>query len=191
MKYILSTLTLLVSIVIFAQKPCDFSTNVVDSIGSYKTTKEYLVYEKNFADNSTYLFGSFVLSDATALFNIQLIEKSKNFIKARCFESNSKIYIQLLNNKIITLTHTNEESCGTLLRDDKGINNRILSGYFSINKADCDVLKQSPVSFIRIKFATDVNDFIFRKEFKSELNGEIYQPESYFMDFLHCLEVKN
>jgi hypothetical protein len=191
MKYILSTITLLVSIAIYAQKPCDFSTNVVDSIGSYKTTKEYLVYEKNFAGNATYLFGSFVLSDATALFNIQLIEKSSDFIKAKCFETNSKIYIQLLNNKIITLTHTNEESCGTLLRDDKGLNNRILSGYFSINKADYDVLKQSPVSFIRIKFATDVNDFIFRKEFKSELNGEIYQPESYFMDYLHCLEVKN
>ena len=150
-----------------------------------------MVYEKNFAGNATYLFGSFVLSDATALFNIQLIEKSSDFIKAKCFETNSKIYIQLLNNKIITLTHTNEESCGTLLRDEKGLNNRILSGYFNINKTDYDVLKQSPVSFIRIKFATDVNDFIFRKEFKSELNSEIYQPESYFMDYLHCLEVKN
>ena len=191
MKYILCTLVFLVSIATFAQKPCDFSTNVVDSIGSYKTTKEYLLYEKNFAGNATYLFGSFVLSDDTALINIQLIEKSTDFIKAKCFESNSKIYIQLLNNKIITLTHTNEESCGTLLRDDKGLNNRILSGYFSINKGDYDVLKQSPVSFIRIKFATDVNDFIFKKELKSELTGEIYQPESYFMDYLHCLEDKN
>ena len=101
MKYILCTILFFISIATFSQKPCDFSTNVVDSIGSYKTTKEYLVYEKNFAGNATYLFGSFVLSDNNALFNIQLIEKSTNFIKAKCFDINSKIYIQLINNKII------------------------------------------------------------------------------------------
>lgn len=191
MKFLGSIIFLLTITSTFAQKPCDFTTNVVDSIGSYKTTKEYLFYEKNFGGNSTYIFGSLILTDEKALFNLQLIEKSANFIKAKCLDRNSKIFLQLNNNKIITLSFASEESCGTLIRDDKGLNNRILSGYFNINKADYENLKQSQISFIRIKFAPDTADFVMRKEFKSELNGEVYEPESYFIDFAHCLESKN
>jgi hypothetical protein len=191
MKYFFSGITFLIVFFGYAQKPCDFSTNVVDSLGSYKTTKEYLLYEKNFAGNSTYLFASFVLADDKPLFNLQLIEKSADFIKVKCFDKNSKVYVQLNNNKIVTLSFVNEESCGTLLRDDKGLNNRILTGYFSISNLDYAELKKSAVSFIRIKFSTDVSDYIFKREFKSELNSEVYEPESYFINYLHCLEAKN
>ncbi len=191
MKYFSCFIFLLTVTANFGQKPCDFTTNVVDSIGSYKTTKEYLLYEKNFGGNATYIFGSFILTDEKALFNFQLIEKSAEFIKAKCLDKNSKIFVQLNNNKIITLSFASEESCGTLVRDDKGLNNRILSGYFNINKADYGNLKESQISFIRIKFVPDTADFVMRKEFKSELNNEVYQPESYFMDFIHCLESTN
>ncbi len=191
MKYFFSTITFLFVFCGYAQKPCDFSTNVVDSLGSYKTTKEYLLYEKNFAGNSTFLFASFILADEKPLFNLQLIEKSADFIKIKCFDKSSKIYVQLANNKIVTLSFVNEESCGTLVRDDKGLNNRILTGYFSISKMDYVELKNSAVSFIRIKFSTDASDYIFKREFKSELNNEVYEPESYFINYLHCLEAKN
>lgn len=175
----------------FAQKPCDFTTNVVDSIGSYKATKEYLVFEKNFAGKSTYIFNSIVISDDTAILNVQFIEKSLDFIKVKCLDKNSRLYLQLENNKIITLAHTNEEICGSMVRDDKGMNNRVLTGYFKFRKEDYSDLKQYPVSFIRVKFAGDVEDFITRKAIKSELDGALYEPDSYFMNYLHCIEAKN
>ncbi len=174
-----------------AQKPCEFTANVVDSIGKYKTTKEYLLYEKNFGGNATYIFSSFVVTDNKALVHLQLIEKSSEFIKVKCFDKNSRIYVQLNDNKIVTLSLVDEESCGTLVRDDKGLNNRILTGYFSINSQDYAVLKKSKVSFIRVKFSAETADFILKKEFTSELNSEVYQPESYFIDYLHCLDEKN
>lgn len=191
MKYLVCLIFFLTVTSNFAQKACDFTTNVIDSIGSYKTTKEYLLYEKNFAGNATYLFGSLIITDEKSLFNFQLIEKSADFIKAKCLDKNSKIFLQLNNNKIITFSFASEESCGTLVRDEKGLNNRILSGYFNINKADYENLKQAQISFIRVKFAPDVADFVMRKEFKSELNNEVYLPESYFINFAHCLESKN
>lgn len=191
MKYLIFSMAFLFSTLTFAQKPCDFTTNVVDSIGSYKATKEYLVFEKNFAGKSTYIFNSIVISDDTAILNVQFIEKSLDFIKVKCLDKNSRLYLQLENNKIITLAHTNEEICGSMVRDDKGMNNRVLTGYFKFRKEDYSDLKQYPVSFIRVKFAGDVEDFITRKAIKSELDGALYEPDSYFMNYLHCIEAKN
>ena len=174
-----------------AQRPCDFSVNVIDSIGTYKSTKEYMVYEKNFAGNSSYVFYSIIIADGTPTLNVQFIEKSNGFIKAKCLDKNSKIYIQLTNGKIVTLLHINQESCGTLIRDDKGFNNRITSGYFMFRSDDFKDLKSAAISFVRVKYATDTEDFIFRKAFKSEMNGELYEPENYFVNYFHCLEDNN
>ena len=49
MKQLLLTIFTISTFSLFAQKQCDYSTNVVDSIGSYKVTKEYMISEKNFA----------------------------------------------------------------------------------------------------------------------------------------------
>jgi len=191
MRFLLFCATFLFSFCATAQRPCDFSVNVTDSTGSYKSTKEYLVYEKNFAGNSTYVFSSFVISDGMPILNIQFLEKSSNFIKARCFDKNAKLYVQLNNGRIVTLLHIDKEDCGSLVRDDKGMNNRIVSGYFMFRKDDFKELKSSPVSFIRIKYTTETEDYIFRKAIKSEMNGELYEPENYFLNYFHCLEEKN
>ena len=148
MKYLLFSIASLYATLTFSQKPCDFTTNVVDSIGSYKATKEYLMYEKNFAGNSSYVFTSIVISDGTPILNVQFLEKSNDFIKAKCFDKNSRLYIQLDNSKIVTLFHIDQESCGSLVRDDKGMNNRVLTGYFMFRKGDYDDLKKSSVSLI-------------------------------------------
>lgn len=176
------------NLTVFAQKPCEISTDVTDSIGKYKSTKDYLVYEKVFNEKSSYIFASLVATDGMPALNLQFIEKSKEFIKAKCFDSSSKIYLQLLNGKIITLLHTNQESCGTLVRDDNGLNNRILSGYFLFKKDGYEDLKKSPVSYIRVKYSTENEDYIFKKELKSELNGTTSEPENYFVNYLHCIE---
>jgi hypothetical protein len=191
MKFLLSAITLCYCLIVTAQRPCDFSANVTDSLGSYKSTKEYMVFEKNFAGKSTYVFNSFVVTDGMPLLNVQFLEKSDGFIKARCLDKNSKLYIQLNNGKIVTLLHIDKSDCGNLIRDDKGMNNRILSGYFMFRKEDFQELKKSPVSFIRVKFGAETEDFIYRKAIKSEMNGELYEPETYFINYFHCLEDKN
>ncbi len=171
-----------------AQKPCEISEDVTDSIGTYKTTKDYMIYEKVFAGNSKYIFTSLVLTDAKPSLKVQFIEKSKDFIKANCFDKNSRIYIQLLNGKIISLFQTDADNCGTMVRDDKGFDNRILSGQFTLNKQNYAALKESPISFIRIKFLTETEDYVLKKELISELDGTVYEPENYFINYLHCIE---
>jgi hypothetical protein len=49
-------------------------------------------------------------------------------------------------------------------------------------------LKSSPVNLMRIKSLTSTEDYVLPKEFKSEMNNEIYYPETYFIDNLHCIE---
>jgi hypothetical protein len=187
MKHLIFITILFLNLNLFAQKPCDFSVNVTDSIGSYKATKDYLVCERNFGGNSSYLFFSLVLTDGLPTLNVQTIQKSKDFMRANCLDKNSKIYLQLDNGKIITLVHIDQENCGTSVRDDKSFNNRITSGIFMFMKETFEDLKSSPVSFMRIKYTTETIDYIFKKELKSELDGQIYEPENYFINTLHCL----
>ena len=40
----------------FAQKPCEYSVNVKDSIGIYKETKSAIVHEFIFGNTSKYVF---------------------------------------------------------------------------------------------------------------------------------------
>lgn len=188
MKNLLLLALSLISSTIFAQKPCEYTTNVTDSIGTYKTTKEYIIAEKNFAGTSNYIFFSLAVSDGMPLLNVQLIQKSKDFIKANCFDKDSKIFLQLNNGKVITLLHIDQENCGTVLRDDKGFDNRITPGTFMFMKDSFEELKKSPVSLMRIKFLTDVEDYILKKQFTSEMNNEVYEPETYFMQNIHCAE---
>ncbi|MDD5150572.1 MAG: hypothetical protein PHC28_08825 [Flavobacterium sp.] len=188
MKQVALVIFFLISSNIFAQKPCEYSTDVTDSIGTYKSTKEYMIYEKNFAGNTNYIFFALVLTDGTPTLNLQLIQKSKDFMKANCFDKNSKLFLQLNNGKIITLLHINQENCGSLLRDDNGFDNRILQGSFLFLKGSFEDLKSSPVNLMRIKYLTDIEDYVIKKEFQSELNNQIYEPETYFIKYLNCIE---
>lgn len=180
-------LSLLATATIFAQKTCEYSTNVKDSIGTYKTTKEYMMYEKNFAGNTSYIFYSLAMTDGIPSLNLSLIQKSKEFMKANCFDKNSKLFLQLHNGKIVTLLHINQENCGSLLRDSNGFDNRVLSGTFVFIKGTLDDLKSSPVNLMRIKSLTSSEDYVIKKEFQSEMNQQIYHPETYFIDHLHCV----
>ena len=173
---------------LFAQTPCDYSVNVTDSIGTYKATKEYMICERNFAGNSSYIFYSLALTDGLPTLNIQLIQKSKSFLKANCFDKNSKLFLQLHNGTIITLLHIDQENCGTMIRDDKGYDNRVITGAFMFMKGSFEELKNSPVSMMRIKYLTESEDYVLKKEFKSELDNQVYEPETYFINNLHCIE---
>ena len=62
--------------------------------------------------------------------------------------------------------------------------------YFLFKKEGYEDLKNSPISYIRIKYSTESIDYIFKKELKSELDGTVYEPENYFVNYMHCLEDK-
>ncbi len=177
----------LFSSAIFAQKPCEFSTNVSDSIGTYKATQDYIVYERKFGNSSNYLFFSLELTNGIPTLNTKFISQSKDFIKANCFDKNSKMFLQLDNGKVITLIHTDSEDCGTPIHDGSGINNRVLSGVFLFMKDSMDELLKSPVSMIRIRYATETFDLIVKSELQSELTQKKYFPNTYFIDYLNCL----
>jgi len=186
MKQLLALAIFLLSLQSFAHKPCEYTTNVTDSIGTYKSTKEYMIAEKNFAGTSSYIFFSLAVADGMPLLNVQLIQKSKGFMKANCFDKNSKLFLQLNNGKVVTLIHMNQENCGSMLRDDKGFDNRLTPGTFMFMKDSFEELKKSPVSMMRIKYLTDTEDYVLKKQFTSELNNEVYEPETYFIQNIDC-----
>jgi hypothetical protein len=186
MKNLLALAFLLISFVSFAQKPCEYATNITDSIGTYKSTKEYMIAEKNFGETSSYIFFSLAVADGMPLLNVQLIQKSKEFMKANCFDKNSKLFLQLNNGKVVTLIHTDQENCGSMLRNDKGFDNRLTTGTFMFMKDSFEELKKSPVSMMRIKYLTDTEDYVLKKQFTSELNNEVYEPETYFIQNIDC-----
>ncbi len=187
MKHLLFSIILLINISLFAQRPCEYSVNVKDSIGIYKETKSNIVHERVFGNTSSYVFFSLALTDEMPTLTVQILQKSKDFIKVNCFDKNSKVFLQLDNGKIVTLIATDQENCGAPVKDDLGFNNRILSGTFMFIKGTLEDLQHSPVSSMRIKFTTESLDYIFKKEFISELDRKTYSPGSYFMDYLPCV----
>ena len=118
----------------------------------------------------------------------QQLQSSPDFIKANCFDANSRIYLQLNNGKFVTLLFAGNEMCGTLIRNEKNENSRILSGSFVFSKENFEDLKVSPVTFMGMKFAGETIYFPFRIEFTAELDKKTYQPENYFIDYLKCVE---
>ncbi|WPO78688.1 hypothetical protein [Flavobacterium sp. KACC 22761] len=187
MKQLITLTLFLLTFTAFAQKPCEYSTNVSDSIGTYKVTNEYLISEKNFGGNSSYIFFSLAQTDGLPTLNLQLIQKSKDFIKANCFDKNSRVFLQLQNGKVVTLMHINQENCGTLIREG-GFDNRVNTGIFMFVKDNYEELKKSPVTMMRIKYLTDTEDYIVKSEITSEMNKKVYNPDTYFIQNIRCVE---
>ncbi len=188
MKNLLIVTFLLLNITTYAQKPCEISTDVTDSIGTYKTTKDYLVFENNFSQKRDYIYFFLAKTDGTPTLNVQFINKSDGFVKAKCVDKNSKLFFKLQNGKIITMLAIDKEDCGTMIIDDKKLSNRILTSQFLFLNGSIEDLKTSPVSFMRIRLLTGDEDFVFTKNLKSEMDGLYYEPENYFINFLKCID---
>lgn len=188
MKNLLFVLFLFLNLTAFAQKPCEIDNDIKDSLGTYKSTKQHIVFERSFAGNSTDIFFALSSSNGVLGLETQILQRSQDFIKALCYDENSKIYLQLNNGKIVTLYYTGTENCGNLLRDENNGNNRLTTATFVFSKENFEDLGVSPVTFMRIKFAGEVIDYPFRTAFVSELDKKVYEPETYFIDYLKCIE---
>ena len=94
MKHLLLTLITLINLGVCAQKPCEIDTDVTDSLGTYKSSKQSIVYERSFAGNSTNIYFSLANTDGVLSLDVQFLQKSDAFIKANCLDLNSKIYLQ-------------------------------------------------------------------------------------------------
>lgn len=172
---------------ILAQKPCEYSSNVNDSIGRYVSLKDVLVYEQIFGSNERYVFLTLQNVDGTPFLNFQWVQKSNQFIPANCLSKSSKLHIQLENGKIISLIYTDHENCGTKLNDGNQKSTRILSGNFLFVKGSIETLKSSKMTMIRLSMGSDSKDFIIRDEIGSELLKTTSYPSTFFMNYLDCV----
>lgn len=170
------------------EEKCDYT--IVTSGGKeYKSTKDYVVYEKVFGTTSTFVFFSMSLPDGIPVLNFQLLAKSQEFPKAYCLDKTSRIYLQLENGKVVTLISALDESCANLIYDQASKNNiRVLSGSFLFTKGSMEELEKSPVTMMRVKYSTETVDYPVRKELTSETNNTKYFPETYFKNHIKCLD---
>jgi len=190
MKKFLLALALGLSLHVSAQQTdCQYSEVNEKAGEELKTTKDYLIYEKIFAGTSQFIFFSLTTSQGVPMLNFQLLAKGKDFPKVYCLDKASRIYLQLSNGKIVTLICGTEEQCAGLMYDTAEKNNiRILTGTFLFSKGTLDDLEKYPISFIRIKYATETVDYNIKQELQSEAMGQKYTPESYFMNTLKCIQ---
>lgn len=187
MKNVVFALCLSLSLSAFAQKPCEIDTNVTDSLGTYKSLKQSIIYER-YSGNNVNIFFALYMDNGILGLETQLLEQSNDFIKANCFGADSRIYLQLNNGKIVTLLYAAEETCGTYIRNEKNGNSRITVGRFVFSKENYEYLRVSPVTYMRIKFGPETIDYPFKTEIISVLDKKTYQPENYFIDYLKCIE---
>jgi len=190
MKSLFTLLLFTLSLTLTAQQDeCKFTVTSKEEGKEVKSTREYLIFEKVFAGTSQFMFFSLNNIDGLPSLNFQLLAKGKDFPKAYCIDSASKIYLQLANGKIVTLISATEEQCGGLMYDTNEQNNiRILTATFLFTKGSFEELEKSPISFIRIKYSTETADYNIKKELNSESMKQKYYPEDYFLNTLKCIQ---
>lgn len=167
---------------------CEFNVISTDDGQEIKSTREYMMYERIFGNTSQFMFFTLTNTNDVPLLNFQLLAKGKDFPPMYCIDKTSRIYIQLANGKVAQLISATEDQCSGLIYDSAEQNNiRILTASFFFTVGSIEDLEQSPITFIRIKYATEMVDYPLKSELLSENNGQVYKPATYFMNYLKCL----
>lgn len=189
MKKYLLTLVLFPLLAAAQNKDCQYEVEEKTDSTSLKVLKEVLIDEKIFGNTNEYLFFSLLNNDGVPMLEIQVLQKSKDFIPTKCINPSSKIILQLKNGKIVTLIANTEESCSVLNYDSKDQNNiRILTGFFFFGKTNYEELKNSPIMLMRIQFAGDSKDYVVKNELSSETLQTKSKPDVFFMNNIKCIE---
>lgn len=170
-------------------KDCKFAVEDTTKGQELRTTPDYLMYERTFAGSSQFIFFSLSNSQDLPIINFQLLSKSKDFPKMYCFEKDARVYVQLANNKIVTLIYAGEGQCAQLIYDEIEKNNiRALSGAFLFMKGSIEDLESSTITFIRVKYSGEMIDYPIRSELISESMKKTYKPDSYLKENLKCVK---
>ncbi len=150
---------------------------------------EVLMHERIFGSTYSYLFFTLQNNNGVPLLKVNFLDKSKDFLPSLSLLKNSRITIQLLNGKIVTLINALEEDTYSKLIYDNNENTniRILEGNFLFTKSNFEELQFSPISLIRIQFLAENKDYVLQKELQSETLKTTYKPESYFIEQLKCV----
>lgn len=174
----------------YAQKKCDYSIQTEsDSLGTYRATKEQLMYERIFGKSESYIFFTLHNDNGIPYLTTLFVNKDSEFLPIVCFDENSRIFIELENGNIVTLLHTKNESCGTTVRDtEDDKNTRIINGTFYFMKGSFELLQQHPIVNMRVRFGTEQKDYRIKTELDSENLNLFCRPASYFIDYLHCID---
>ncbi|WP_396142524.1 hypothetical protein [Flavobacterium sp.] len=189
MKKIVLIILLFPLFTIAQANDCIYEVEEKTDSTSLKVLPEVLIDEKIFGNTNEYLFFSLLNTDGVPMLELQLLQKSKDFIPAKCINKTSKIILQLKNGKIVTLLATNEEACSVLNYDEKEKNNiRVLTGYFFFGITNYDELKNSQITLMRIQFAGDSKEYVIKNELVSETLNTKSNPDRIFIDYLKCIE---
>jgi len=173
----------------YAQKTCVYSINETDSIGTFKLTKEILMYEKTFGDSHKYIYFALGNDNGLPFLNMSIIEKDNQFIPTICFDNKSKLYVQLSNGKILSLLSNEVEKCSQNLAGIDGVKySRIVQSNFLFPKNTWNELKNDTIEILRISSSTSSQDIVIKDVIESSINKDFYRPNQIFMDFLHCIE---
>jgi len=170
------------------ENPCEWSSDVKDSIGTYKALKDVMWYERVFGGKQLAVYVSLAKENQNLFLEVTHIQKGTGFIPAFCWDKNSRITVQLLGGKALLLPYAGTDLCGSLVKGADGQYHRVLTGRFSIPKAFVAELKKGTVSLARFKFAAETVDFIIKSELRSEIDKKTYHPEALFKEKLSCLE---
>lgn len=189
MKKSILLLVLLLGLTANAQEDdCNY-TVISTETGEIKSTPEYLMFEKVFGGTSSFIFFSLSNHDGIPVLNFQLLAKSNEFPKVYCLNNKSRIHLQLLNGKIVTLICISEDQCSGLVYDSVEKKNiRMLSGNFLFTKGSIEDLDESPISFMRVKYSGETVDYPLSSNLKSETMGQNYTPDSYFIKYMKCVK---
>ena len=189
MKYFLSLLLLLTLSVNAQNKDCSYDVEEKTDSTSLKTLPHKLMNEKIFGNNKEFIFFGLLNNNGVPMLSLQQLQKSNDFIPTNCLSKSSKIVIQLMNGKIITLIHAFEDVCSDLnYNTEEKSNIRILTAYFYFTKNNFEELKNSPISLVRIQFSGASKDYAIKTELISESLQTKTNPANYFMEFLKCVE---
>ena len=170
-------------------KDCIYDIEEKTDSTSLKSLPHKLMNEKIFGNNKEFIFFGLLNNDGVPMLSLQQLQKSNDFIPTSCLSKNSKIVFQLMNGKIVTLLHAFDDICSDLnYNSEEKSNIRILTAYFYFTKTNFEELKNSPISLVRIQFSGESKDYVIKSELNSETLKTTSKPDSYFMQFLKCVE---
>lgn len=190
MKKILVFVLAVLPLLTFAQdkvKEGEIDFEVKNDSVNVKKTKEYLMEERHFGNRKEVLNFSLVNDNGTLFLYFQLIEANSELIPVKCFDSKSKIFVQLQNGKIITLISTSDICSQLVMIPDSNQYTRVLSQYFMFAKTNFEELKNSPISMIRVQYGSERKDYVPKKSLISEFTKLEYSPENFFLNNLKSI----